>query len=356
MPGCHQEVPPDLRLLPGGVGIRGAATRARGSGLGGPHRRFRDGAAARGILRREAPGGRGCSGTACHAAPDDHGQRGPLLLHAPVGVPGCAQGGGQLLGGLEAVGRILGQGAVQEGLDVPADALEGRGRQGPRVLVQQSVDDRAGAGSVKGWEPRQGLVEDHADAKQVAAAVRVAALQVLGGHVVHGPEDRALVRAVGVEDLGHTKVQQLGQQALPVPDHADVGGLEVPVEDLVAVGHGQAIADLSQHIQDIPGREVARPDQGGQVLALHQLHGQVEHPLLLAHLIDRDDVRVVQHPGGPGLIGKPLPGPRSHAGRGVDDLDGHLPADDRIAPQVHLAHASLGEESHDLELAKAHQH
>ena len=83
---------------------------------------------------------------------------------------------GQILGGLDAIPRVLGQGVVQDALHILADSVEGGRGQGRGQLVEEAVDDRTRTGAIEGRGPDQGLVEDHPDGEEVAAGIRATAL------------------------------------------------------------------------------------------------------------------------------------------------------------------------------------
>ena len=66
---------------------------------------------------------------------------------------------------------------------------------------------------------------------------------------------------------------------LAVPLDLHVGGLEVPVHDALRVGEGQPLAELVHHVQRALQREGrAARDEVLEVLALEQLHGDVDLP------------------------------------------------------------------------------
>ena len=73
-------------------------------------------------------------------------------------------------------------------------------------------------------------------------------------------------------------------------------GLEVAVDDLLRVGEGEAVADLLHERELVVERldAAAAADQLLEVAALEQLHRHVDLALLLAEVVDGDDVRVVE--------------------------------------------------------------
>ena len=66
--------------------------------------------------------------------------------------------------------------------------------------------------------------------------------------------------------------------------------------------------DLRQQFQSPLGVKPAGPDdQVPQVGAVHQVHRQEEHSVVLTRVVDRHDVGMVQRGGDPGLAPEPLP-------------------------------------------------
>ena len=142
----------------------------------------------------------------------------------------------------------------------------------------------------------------------------------------------------------------------PVPLHADVGGFDVPVDDVLAVGETQAITDLGQDLQGLGAREGLLLEELVQVVPLHELHGDVEHALVLAEFVDGHQIRMIQHPGGSRLAGKALLGLATLGHGGKDGLDGHLAADGGIHAEVNLAHGAVPEHPLDLEFSELLKH
>ena len=87
-------------------------------------------------------------------------------------------------------------------------------------------------------------------------------------------------------------------------------------------------------------------------VAFEKLHGHVEDPVLLAVVVDGDDVRVVQERRGLGLALEPLQGLVVRGRRRTrDGLQGHLAVEDRVEGLEDLAHRSPAELAENLVLA-----
>ena len=92
------------------------------------------------------------------------------------------------------------------------------------------------------------------------------------------------------------------------------------------------------------GPQAARRAQhAGEVLALDVLHRQVEQPVDLAGVVDRDDVRVLQGGGDPRLAREALAEARGLGEVGRDDLDGGPAPEVEVLGAVDHAHAAAAD-------------
>ena len=92
------------------------------------------------------------------------------------------------------------------------------------------------------------LVEQAADAEEVAWALYLLALDLLRGHVVGGPHDVSGAGHGGRCQAGHPEVHDLHRVVL---EDEDVGGLDVTVNDAGLVGVVEAGQDLDDDL-DLP--------------------------------------------------------------------------------------------------------
>ncbi len=74
--------------------------------------------------------------------------------------------------------------------------------------------------------------------------------------------------------------------------------------------------------------------------ALHEFHRDVVRTILLADVIHRADVGMVQRGSGAGLALKALDGDFFAKQIGGKDLQGDVPAQLRVACAIHFAHAA----------------
>jgi hypothetical protein len=129
----------------------------------------------------------------------------------------------------------------------------------------------------EGRAARQHLVEQHADAVEVARRPDRQAETLLGRHVARRADDEArLGRGVRARHLGRGR-QHLGDAEVEHADAVlvehDVRGLEVAVDDAERVGFRQHVADFGGDPHGALGREGALARESlGQRRALHVLH------------------------------------------------------------------------------------
>ena len=185
---------------------------------------------------------------------------------------------------------------------------------------------------------------------------------LLGGHVAHRAEDRAGAGVGEGLDVGARRFlpgpAQLGDPEVEDLDHTvlgekDVLRLEVAVDDPLLVGGGQATGDLDRELHRLAHAQGARGHAVAQRLALEQLGDDVGRPLLepsvdLAGVVDGDDVRVVEDAYGAGLLLEAADPVGVRGDLAVQDLEGDLAGEAQVLGPVHLAHAALAEEGHDL--------
>ncbi len=150
--------------------------------------------------------------------------------------------------------------------------------------------------------------------------------------------------------MGDPEVHDLD---LALRRHADVGGLDVAVHDAVAVGVAEAVADLADDVE-LPLEWAARSRFWISLLevdALDELHGDVGLALVLAEVVDGDDVAVAQSAGGLGLAQEAL-AQVGRVGQARDHgLEGDLAVDERVDGLVDGAHAPAAQHPLDLVLS-----
>ena len=192
-------------------------------------------------------------------------------------------------GGLVAVGGLLRERADDDEVEVVGHVRPelGRRRRRLREVLHRDLD-RAVAGErhLAGEQ----LEEDDARRVEVGGLVDRRAARLLGGEVLRGADDRALLRHLARAGAGDAEVRDL-DDALGVDD--DVVRLDVAVDDAVAVRVAERGEDLARvRDRDRDRAEPARADQLLERPPLDVLHDDEVGAVGLAPVEDRDDVRV----------------------------------------------------------------
>ena len=221
----------------------------------------------------------------------------------------------------------------------------------PERLVRRAAAEHA--------PPRGQLVEEHAEAEDVAAPVEALPARLLRGHVGVLAAEDLRVLAPPEAGLVGPRDAEVGDLHLALVAKQDVLRAHVPVHDLQwlavvalrAVRVVEGLGDLrpDPEAQAEAQRRLARPaeaQRGREVPAPQVLHGDEVAALLFAEVEDLDDVGVAQPRGDLGLShqelreARPLEQGREHP---LDD-DRLLEAGDAArARPPHLGHASLGD-------------
>src|ERR1035441_6134193 len=100
-------------------------------------------------------------------------------------------------------------------------------------------------------------------------------------------------RAVGslVNDLRQPEVQNLGVSAL---GDKDVCGLDVPVDDAFGVSRVQCVRNLDGQRENQLGFQRSASNAVPQRLAVEKLHGDERLSVLLANVVNRANIGVIQ--------------------------------------------------------------
>ena len=126
------------------------------------------------------------------------------------------------------------------------------------------------------------------------------------------------------------------------------------MDDAGVVRRRERIGDLRGEIDRLFDRHPALGDDLRQRAAFDQLHDHVRQVVMAAHVVDRDDARMIEGRGGPRLAIEP--------GRGIgvaiesrrDELDRDLASKTGIARAIHVAHAAATERRDELVDADDH--
>ena len=256
------------------------------------------------------------------------------------GVGGARPRGGILGGGpSDQVDQLLGRGAHRGRRADPGrvDELRHGVAAVPRVPGEQLVEDRAQEVDV-GGDPEPGAVpRDH-----------------LRRHVGQGAHDaadvpraREISEVLGVVER-HRDSPVDHVDLAEVADH-HVVRLQVPVQHSPGVGVVDRVADLHEEpqvtLQVRLGQRLAFGPEVGQDLGprapLDALHDHPRRAVFGLHQhVHRDDVRVLEAAGDPGLA-QERRAPEGAVDRVAETLHGHLPPERALLAQPHLPHPPL---------------
>ena len=243
-----------------------------------------------------------------------------------------------ILSGSIALVGIGGHGLHGDGLQTHGDIrIQFPGLNGNGVDVLNGNEHRGLA--LKGQPPGEHLIEHDTHRVQVRPPVDVAALGLLRGDVMHRPNGLLGQGGLRGRQAGNAKVSHLNAA---VPQHQNVVGLDVPVDDAPAVGVVQRPQHLGDKVQGL------LPLQGSAALlhillqghAVNELHDDVVEPIALAHVIDTHNIDMGQH-GNRLRLRLETAAELCVAGQlRLEDLDGHQPIESMAAGLIHHGHAT----------------
>jgi hypothetical protein len=217
--------------------------------------------------------------------------------------------------------------ALEERRDLRPELADTAG-VGPRDLV----DDLGHVLPVDGMHPRGELVEHDAEGVEVGPAVQRSPLagELLGGRVADGADEHA--RGRDVESVVGARQPEVHQLDPLVRRDDEVLGLQVAVDDALAVDGAQPGGHLSRHLAHEAVREGAEiVEDLTEGPSLHVLHDEVAAGAAAQDLQiavqGANDVRMTDAPSEHGLLLESLVVARAIQEVRVEDLDGdRLPA------------------------------
>ena len=244
------------------------------------------------------------------------------------------------------------------------DAVEGGrdrghgGGQGLRLFAQDRAERVGRRLAVERPLARDHLVEDCSQTEQIRATVHRLRAHLLRRHVADRSQHHAGARArgdggvlaghrplVGPHQLGEAEVEDLDAA---VPGQEEILGLQIPVDDALLVRRRETMRHLARDVDGLADRQRACLQAVAQRLALEQLRDDVRSPVLVADVVDGEDVRVVERRGGLRLLREASQAVGIGRNAGGKDLDGHVAAEGRVAGAVDFAHSAGAEGGHNL--------
>jgi len=149
----------------------------------------------------------------------------------------------------------------------------------------------------------------------------------------------------GHRELGDAEVEHL---RLAAPGDEDVRRLDVAVDDAAGVRGVETVGDLDAEIEHAVERQRSARDLLLQRVAVEQLHHDELLALVLADVVNRADVRVVERRGHARLASEPIERLRVGGEIRGQELQRDLAAQADVFGAVHHAHAARAEPLQDL--------
>ncbi len=120
------------------------------------------------------------------------------------------------------------------------------------------------------------------------------------------------------------------------------------MDDAGAVRRGDRIGDLSQELEPSLERQAAAGEGLPEGDAFDLLHRDEVHALLLADVVDRDQVGMIECRRRSRLAGEPRNPLRIRDRVGSENLEGDVPAERGVDRVVHVSHPAAAEQQQDL--------
>ena len=259
---------------------------------------------------------------------------------------------GNLSGGLEAVGRLFGQQAIDDG-----------GEPGGHVRVE--LTDRRMADIAyalehghrrvgpKGRAPAGHGVDCSAQCEEVGSRVDGLAARLFRRHVLRRSGDHTALGEAGVVD-GASQPEVGELDALDAVFEQDVGRLDIAVDDSLSVCRSQRAGGLHADAEDLADLERT----GGVELILDRaardvFHDEIRQAVKLIDRVNRDDVLVHDGCNSAGFAREPAASAGGVCERGGEYLDGDGALEGRVTPLEHDAHAAAPEHLEDVVRTKS---
>ena len=245
----------------------------------------------------------------------------------------CHQGAAALV----AIGGVLGHAARQYRVDCRRQLGPALARRRNRLL--EVGEDRRHLRPVAVWHGSgQAFENETGEAVLVRRAADGVATDLLGRDVGHRSHELAVGRTALRCALGEAEIREITVLALVLAVQQHVARLHVAMDQAAAVSGIECPRQLLGDRDRALGRESSlSPQHGLQISARHVAHGDEQQAVLLARLVDRDDVRVIEARCQARLAQKALAGGLVRDDTGRQHLHGHrTPQPDILCP-VHLS-------------------
>ena len=251
------------------------------------------------------------------------------------------QVGAEIVGFGIPVGRILGQQLEDDGLERLHDS-HAQQRRRQRALLHVFDGHRCRGLGGEGGLAYDHLVEHDPQRVEVASTVESLALSLLGREVRRRSQDRPDMGEVVAGPSGQGgRYPEVGHLHLAVVAHDDVAELDVAVHETGVVGAAERLGHVRRDLCGPVGTETPGGTQHvGHVAAHDVLHDDVVGALLLAPVVDADDVGVVEGGRSLRLPAEPLDEARIIGELREQDFHRHLPVERSVPGQVYVGHSA----------------
>ncbi len=152
---------------------------------------------------------------------------------------------------------------------------------------------------------------------------------------------RHLARRTGSErDFRQPEVKNLGVAAF---GHKDVGGLDVAMHDSLGVSRVECIRHLNGHREQNFQIQWPPPNTVLQGRAIEVFHGDKRQAILLANVVNRADVGMIERRGSLGLTLEPAERLRVTRDLIRQELQGHETVQPSVLGLIDHAHSAAAE-------------
>ena len=251
------------------------------------------------------------------------------------------------MSGWEAACRILTQTARNDGLKTGS----GEFAELPGFFVTDGSERVRLGLAVKCVLPREHFVEHRSEGKDIGTRVHPPAFRLFGRHVGHRADQGACFGSRGRRGypawlfvrqqrpyLCQPEIQDLDS---PVFGEKDVLGLQVPVGNALGMRRRQALGDRNRDLYGACAQSSGESSQARpQRFAMQQLSNRVSNTLLVAEVVNRQDVGMRKGGRRLSLDFKPGQGVRMRGEMLGKDLDRHRAIQPRVRGPIDFAHAA----------------
>ena len=194
----------------------------------------------------------------------------------------------------------------------------------------------------------QRMVINATDGIHVGPRIQGGPLKLLGAH----EENRAKHRIRGFQMVERGGLDQLGQAEINdfdlelaggQPSEHQVAGFQVAVHQIELMGGDEGFLGLQGQFTKVRPSQRGPLDEFIQRFAADQFHHHIGPILIGPHVVNRDDVRMLQQRQRTGFLDDLLRGGLALGGFALllDALDGHLAVHAGVKRPIHRAHAAL---------------